>query len=109
MIYVDPALIQQILGGRPLPFIAGGLSADPRLHAASEALLQSTRAAIDPLQEDDALYDLAHALCAAAGRPQGRRRADYPAAERARQPRETTAGACRAISAPYSAPAPIAT
>jgi AraC-like DNA-binding protein len=85
MIYVEPALIQQILGGRPLPFIAGGLSADPRLHAASEALLQSTRAAIDPLQEDDALYDLAHALCAAAGRPQGRRTADYPAAERARQ------------------------
>lgn len=69
MIYVEPALIQQILGGRPLPFVPGGISADPRLRAASEALLQSTGTAIDPLQEDDALYDLAHALCAAAGQP----------------------------------------
>lgn len=85
MIYVEPALIQQILGGRPLPFIAGGISDDVRLRAASDTLLQSTRAAIDPLQEDDALYELAQALSAAAGRPQGRRRPDYPAAERARQ------------------------
>ncbi|HCQ50197.1 MAG TPA: AraC family transcriptional regulator, partial [Achromobacter sp.] len=69
MLYVEPALIQQILGGRPLPFIPGGISADARLYAASGALLQDTHAALDPLQEDDALYDLAHALCAAAGRP----------------------------------------
>ncbi|AZS81337.1 AraC family transcriptional regulator [Achromobacter sp. MY14] len=84
MIYVEPALIQQILGGRPLPFIAGGLSGDARLHAASGALLQNTQDALDPLLEDDALYDLAHALCAAAGRPHRGRTADYVAAERAR-------------------------
>ncbi|MGE8618723.1 MAG: AraC family transcriptional regulator [Achromobacter spanius] len=96
MIYVEPALIQQILGGRPLPFIAGGISGDARLHAASGALLQSTQEPLDALQEDDALYDLAHALCAAAGEPggrrtgqqtgrrTGRRSADYVAAERAR-------------------------
>lgn len=108
MIYVEPALIQQILGGRPLPFIAGGLSGDARLHAASGALLLNTQEALDPLREDDALYDLAHALCAAAGGPggrkaglrtglrtgqqtgqqrgrqTGRRSADYVAAERAR-------------------------
>jgi len=37
MIYVEPALIQQILGGRPLPFIAGGLSDDLRPPPASPA------------------------------------------------------------------------
>lgn len=92
MVYVEPALIQQILGGRPLPFIAGGLSGDARLHAASGALLQSTQERLDPLQEDDALYDLAHALCTAAGWSEGRRTGrqtrrrplDYVAAERAR-------------------------
>ena len=85
MIYVEPALIQQILGGRPLPFIPGGISADPRLYAASASLLQDTHDPIDPLQEDDALYELSHALCAAAGGKPGRRSADYAAAERARQ------------------------
>ncbi|MBW6194419.1 AraC family ligand binding domain-containing protein, partial [Pseudomonas aeruginosa] len=35
MLYVEPALIQQALGGRPLPFVRGGLSDDPRLIAAS--------------------------------------------------------------------------
>ncbi|SEJ74323.1 AraC family transcriptional regulator [Achromobacter sp. NFACC18-2] len=85
MIYVEPALIQQILGGRPLPFIRDGISDDPRLYAASDALLQATGQAIDPLQEDDALFELAHALCAAAGRKTGRRLPDHAAAERARQ------------------------
>jgi len=84
MIYVEPALIQQILGGRALPFIRDGISADPRLYAASGALLPATGQDIDPLQEDDALYELAHALSAAAGRRTGRRAPDYAAAERAR-------------------------
>lgn len=84
MIYVEPALIQQILGGRPLPFIRDGISADPRLFAASEALLQDTRQPIDPLQEDDALYELAQALCAAQGGKARRGRPDYAAANRAR-------------------------
>lgn len=39
MAYIDPSLIQSVLGGEPLPFIAGGLSSDPRLYRASEALL----------------------------------------------------------------------
>lgn len=84
MIYVRPALIQDILGGRPLPFIRDGISDDPRLRAASAALLQHD----DPLPalaEQDALYDLAQALCAAAGHGPLRRRPDYLAGERARQ------------------------
>ncbi|MDE1169417.1 MAG: AraC family transcriptional regulator [Pseudomonas sp.] len=84
MIYVEPALIQQVLGGKALPFIKGGISADPRLFAASESLLQGMDNALDPLQEDDAIFDLAHALDAAAGNRRGRRAFDFQAAERAR-------------------------
>jgi len=83
MAYIEPALIQRVLGGKPLPFIAGGLSADPRLYAASDALLRSLDSQ-DPLEEDDAIYDLAHALAAAAGVRRGRQAVDYRAAERAR-------------------------
>jgi len=38
MVYVEPALFQQALGGRPLPFIEGGLCSDPRLFAATGAI-----------------------------------------------------------------------
>ncbi|HHH7389145.1 TPA: AraC family ligand binding domain-containing protein, partial [Escherichia coli] len=31
MLYIEPSLIQDVLGGEPLPFIPGGLSNDPRL------------------------------------------------------------------------------
>jgi hypothetical protein len=46
MIYVDPALFQQALGGKPLPFLEGGLSNDPRLFAAqivSKRLFEALR------------------------------------------------------------------
>ncbi|ABR80712.1 AraC family transcriptional regulator [Pseudomonas aeruginosa] len=86
MLYVEPALIQQALGGRPLPFVRGGLSADLRLVAASRALLQAMDTPLEPLEEQDALFELAHALDAAAGnRARGRRHVDFVAAERARQ------------------------
>lgn len=85
MIYVEPALIQQILGGKPLPFIPGGLSTDPRLHRASEVLLQSLDCPIDPMQEQDAMFDLAHALSDASGALVRRKSFDYVAAERARE------------------------
>lgn len=103
MLYVEPALIQQALGGRPLPFVRGGLSDDPRLIAASRALLQAMDTPLEPLEEQDALFELAHALDAVAGnRARGRRHFDFVAAERARQyihahrapaePRRTGAG-----------------
>ncbi|MDX9674215.1 MULTISPECIES: AraC family transcriptional regulator [unclassified Pseudomonas] len=85
MAYIDPALIQQVLKGEPLPFIAGGLSSDPRLYRASEAFVQAMDHALDPLEEQDALFDLAMALRAVAGKPRGRKLLDYPAAERARE------------------------
>lgn len=84
MAYIDPALIQNVLGGEPLPFIAGGLSSDPRLYRASEAFVQALDHPLDTLEEQDAVYDLAMALRAVGGKPRGRKRLDYRAAERAR-------------------------
>lgn len=84
MVYIEPSLIQQILGGKPLPFIEGGLSRDARLRAAMEPLLQGVGVDTDPMQEDNALSDLAHALVAVAGTRTIRRQPDFIAVERAR-------------------------
>ena len=124
MLYVEPALVQRMLGGQPC-LVPGGLSDDPRLRAAAEPLLRTMSQPLDPLEEADALYDLAQALATVAGQRGGRRAFDYGAAERARlrihdglagrltladlkQPAVATAGACRAISARCTASAPIA-
>lgn len=85
MAYIDPALIQRILGGKPLPFILGGVSRDPRLYLASETFMQTMDHPLDALEEQDALFDLAKALQAIAGKPRGRQQLDYQAAERARK------------------------
>ncbi|GKT21722.1 AraC family ligand binding domain-containing protein [Acidovorax sp. SUPP3334] len=84
MVYVPPALLQPMLGGLPLPFVAGGISDDPRLAGPIQTLLQRMDGPLDALQEQDALFDLAQGLCAAAGQPRGRRACDAAAAERAR-------------------------
>lgn len=85
MFYIDPALIQTILGGKPLPFIAGGISSDPRLHIATEPLLKAIDISLEKLEEDDALYDLAQALAVVGGQRVRRRVTDYQAVERARE------------------------
>lgn len=85
MIYVEPALLQSALGGKPLPFIEHAISHDPRLFAATRRLLQEDSDHRDALARDDALFDLANALQAAAGARRSRHVADFPAAERARQ------------------------
>ena len=85
MLYIEPALIQQVLGGKPLPFIKSGLSSDTRLREATGVLLQSLESPLDPLEEDDALFDLAHALSAAAGARARHQGYDYRAAEMARE------------------------
>ncbi|MDD9654288.1 AraC family transcriptional regulator [Klebsiella pasteurii] len=85
MVYIEPALIQKILGGRPLPFIPGGISSDPRLLRAALPLLKDVSAHFAPLEEEDALYDLAQTLAAVGGQRFRRRAFDYPAAERARE------------------------
>ena len=85
MMYIEPALIQQMLGGRALPFIKTGLSNDPRLFAATGALLRSLDCPLDPLEEQDALFDLAQAMSTVSGAAGKRSGFDYVAAQRARE------------------------
>jgi AraC-like DNA-binding protein len=84
MIYVAPALLQDVLGGRALPFIEGGVTTDPRLAAATANLLQHVSLALEPLEQSDALAELAHALADVAGMPARRTKGDFLAARRAR-------------------------
>lgn len=85
MAYVQPALLQQALGGRALPFIETGLSQDPRLFHAIDTLIMRMDNPLDDLEEEDALYDLAQTMSVVAGTRRGRRSFDFVAAERARE------------------------
>ena len=49
MAYVDPALIQQVLGGESLPYVPGGLSDDLRLYNASQPFVQAMDHPLDSL------------------------------------------------------------
>ncbi|WP_110657624.1 AraC family transcriptional regulator [Salinicola halimionae] len=86
ILYVAPSLIQSVLGGKALPYLDGGLSTDPGLTSAVQSLLRTLDAPLDPLEEDDGLADLAHALEANSdGRPSRQRQTlDYHAASRVR-------------------------
>lgn len=84
MIYVEPALFQDVLGGRALPFVEGGVTNDPRMAAATETLLQRVGETLEPLEQSEALAELAHALAATAGMPRSRGKGDFLAARRAR-------------------------
>jgi AraC-like DNA-binding protein len=84
MIYVEPAVFQAVLGGKALPFIEGGITDDPRLFAATEALLQRPETLLDPLERDDGIVELALALDAASGARPLRPSCDFRAAQLAR-------------------------
>lgn len=83
MIYVEPSLVQEILGGCALPFLEGGVSTDPRLATATEALLAQSGHRFEPLEQSEGLAELAHALAMVAGKPQRQPKGDYLAAQRA--------------------------
>lgn len=85
MIYVQPSLIQDVLGGQALPFLEGGVTTDRRLAAATASLLQPVSDALDSLEQSEALSELAHVLAAAAGLPARRPKGDFVAARRARE------------------------
>lgn len=82
--YIRPAEIQEVLGGRTLPFIAGGLSRDPRLAEAVEGLLADYDRPPTRLEQQDALAGIASALEAASGGVRPIRRANREAAQTAR-------------------------
>jgi AraC-like DNA-binding protein len=68
--YLAPALLQQVLGGAPLPFVDDGVSSDRRLVRAAAGLLANFNAAPGSMELDDALVDVATALRQAAGQRQ---------------------------------------
>lgn len=82
--YVAPVRIQDALEGRPLPFIAGGVSSDAALSRAVSVMLDDFEHPLSELEEHDALTDLAHALEAVAGRTAASRASDRRAALAAR-------------------------
>jgi len=92
MLYVRPAILQDMLGGQALPFVPGGITQDPRLTQSVLRLLRRIDTPTETLEDDDALFDLAIALNACAGVRAGRRRFDYPAAQRAREFLDAAAG-----------------
>ncbi|WP_394805270.1 AraC family transcriptional regulator [Kordiimonas aquimaris] len=67
-VYIKPSDIQDVLGGKPLPFIAGGVSTDIRLSNALSPLLEDYDQALSTFQYQDALYDLAVTLDAISSR-----------------------------------------
>lgn len=85
MLYVPPALVQQVLKGAPLPFLKEGLSQDPRLAAVTNALLYTPDPKLDPLAEEDALYNLITVLAEVSGQRQTKTSQDFMAAARARE------------------------
>ena len=82
--YIRPAELQEVLGGRTLPFIDGGLSSDPRLAEAVEALLADLDRPLTLLEYQDALVGMAAALEAVSGGLGVIRRANREAAQAAR-------------------------
>lgn len=84
MIYVEPALFQDVLGGRALPFLEGGVTTDPRLAAATATLLQHVGHTLESLEQSDALAELAYALAAVTGTSTRRPKGDFLSARRAR-------------------------
>lgn len=85
MVYVDPALVQEVLGGIALPFIDGGLTENPRLLHAAQALLAQPERLADPLEELDAVVELALALQAASTNPSKPVPGDFASAKLARE------------------------
>jgi AraC-like DNA-binding protein len=85
MAYICPALLQQALGGQPLPFIDGGISNYAPLRMAAQVLLQNEEMAANSLASNDALIDLATALISASGKPISRWHGDFQAAQIARE------------------------
>jgi AraC-like DNA-binding protein len=86
MLYVEPVVIQSVLGGRQLPFVPEGLSNDERLIRATGRLLSGLNQPLDPFDHEDAIYDLATALNASSDHRVATvaRIIDYRSAETAR-------------------------
>ena len=87
--YVPPTHVQAVLEGAQLPFVTNGVSTDPALIAAAFNLVVDCAGIEDPGAYEDALYDLAHAMNNAAGKPTAIRIANRTAVIKAREFLET--------------------
>lgn len=65
--YVAPADMQQVLAGRALPFIKGGVSNDPRLRHVVGELLSDLETPLEGLECEQTITDLTTALLQASG------------------------------------------
>lgn len=81
---IEPRLIQQILGGAPLPFVSGAITADPAVLNATHILLDDLRHPLEALEYQDALYTLAVAMRRITGSRPKRRVGSLTAVARAR-------------------------
>ncbi|MDQ1193883.1 hypothetical protein QE419_002649 [Brevundimonas vesicularis] len=81
---VAPSALQEALGGRPLPFVAEGVSDDARLYAAASALIGDLNQDVGGLEFDQALLDLAEALSELGSEQTYHRRVDLRAIALAR-------------------------
>lgn len=61
-VYLAPADIQRVLGGRALPFVEACISRDPQLHAAVCSLLDDYERPMDEFAWEDSLFDVVTAL-----------------------------------------------
>ncbi|MFT5719799.1 MAG: AraC-like DNA-binding protein [Motiliproteus sp.] len=85
VLYVEPSVLQKVIGGRPLPFIKDGVSTNPKLQAATDFLMDNLEDYHEQLEEEDFIFELATVLSEVAGNKRGRVAYDYSAAEKARE------------------------
>lgn len=83
-IYIEPSHIQSALGGRPLPYLKGGVSRNRRLFEIVKPLLEELDQSLETLEYQDAIYDLATTLDQLAAPPTPQKHFDYVSAELAR-------------------------
>jgi AraC-like DNA-binding protein len=83
-LYLEPALLQTVLQGRPLPFVKGGVSTDQTLRHALLPLLEDYHRPLDAFEYQDALCGLAAALNIISDGPEAKATRNYDAANLAR-------------------------
>jgi len=83
--YIQPELLQQVLGHAQLPFVKNGICNDPRLYSAARLLLADIAAQPDALERDDRLLDLVIGLQSVSDARKQQHRGDFRAAQAARE------------------------
>jgi len=84
IVYIEPSIIQEVLGGKPLPYINDGVSNDHRLFRALDFLDKPITGDLDSLEESNIIFEISSALSEVSSKRRGRVAYDYKAAEIAR-------------------------